>query len=145
MGLALAAGGCAVTGQLGSLFQSDSKDKARAEANGDVTGSMAAPRTVAVRSQGASSETDLLFARMAIAEVLQRGSKDASAPWENPSSGARGTVTPIAQAYTRDGTTCHDFLASYLRQDSETWWQGEACRVQRGKWEVKSLKPWTRS
>ena len=142
--LALAAGGCAVTGQLGSLFGGESKDKAPAAANQDVTGSLASPRTVAMRSTS-STETDLVFARMAIVEVFQRGSKDVSAPWENPGSGARGTVTPIASAYTRDSTTCHDFLASYLRQGSESWWQGEACREPRGKWEVRSLKPWTRS
>ena len=142
--LALNAGGCAVTGQLGSLFGGDSKDKALAQAtNRDVTGALAA-RPVALRST-ASTETDLAFARMAIVEVFQRGSKDVSAPWENLSSGARGTVTPIASAYTREGVTCHDFLASYLRQGSETWWQGEACRAPKGKWEVKSLKPWTRS
>ena len=70
---------------------------------------------------------------MAIVEVLKRGSKEISAPWENPSSGARGTVTPIASAYNRDGATCRDFLASYVRrQGSETWLQGEACRAKQG-------------
>ena len=83
----------------------------------------------------------------AIVEVLKRGSKEVSAPWENPSSGARGTVTPIASAYARDGLTCHDFLASYVRRGSpESWLQGQACRAhQRDAWEVKSLRPWTRS
>ena len=84
---------------------------------------------------------------MAIVEVLKRGSKEVSAPWENPSSGARGTVTPIASAYARDGLTCHDFLASYVRRGSpESWLQGQACRAnKREAWEVKSLRPWTRS
>ncbi len=44
-----------------------------------------------------------------------RGDKDASLPWENPETGARGTVTPLAAAYTQDGSTCRDFLASYVR------------------------------
>ena len=45
----------------------------------------------------------------------------------DPATGARGTVTPIASAYQRDGQTCRDFLASYLRrQGAETWLQGEA-------------------
>ena len=70
-----------------------------------------------------------MFARLAIVDVLKRGSKEISAPWENPSSGAHGTVTPIASAYDKDGGTCRDFLASYVRrQGSETWLQGEACR-----------------
>ena len=83
---------------------------------------------------------------MAIVEVLKRGSKELSAPWENPSSGARGTVTPIASAYNKDGTVCRDFLASYVRrQGPETWLQGEACRAKLGVWEVKNMRPWTRS
>ena len=49
------------------------------------------------------------------AEVLTRTDANASQPWENPNTGARGTVTPTASAYTQDGFTCRDFLASYVR------------------------------
>ena len=146
LGLALAGSGCAVSGPLGSLFAQKSDDARAAYASEDVTGSVASPRPVAAASTaGLPSETDLVFARMAIVEVLRRDSKGISAPWENPSSGAHGTVTPIASAYNRDGVTCHDFLASYVRQGSEAWLQGEACREKKGKWEVRSLRPWTRS
>jgi surface antigen len=137
--LALSAGGCAVTGPLGSMFATSSKSDA--QAGGEVTGTVRPVR----RAAAAPSESDLIFARTAIVEVLGRGSKDTSAPWENPNSGARGTVTPIASAYVRDGTTCHDFLASYVRQGAETWLQGEACRERKGPWEVKALRPWARS
>jgi hypothetical protein len=150
LGLAPVLGGCAVSGSLGSMFSKSNKDEAkvRAYANEDVTGSVAAPPAtpVSVSTTGLPSETDLVFARMAIVDVLTRGSKQISAPWENPSSGARGTVTPIASAYAKDGSTCRDFLASYLRrQGPETWMQGEACRAKQGAWEVKSLRPWSRS
>ena len=123
---------------------------ATALASEEVTGSTADADAAGLgrgRDRGLPSETDLVFARMAIVEVLKRGSKEVSAPWENPSSGARGTVTPIASAYARDGLTCHDFLASYVRRGSpESWLQGQACRAnKRGAWEVKSLRPWTRS
>ena len=43
-------------------------------------------------------ESDLVYARAVASDVLARGGKDASAPWENPTTGARGTVTPIASA-----------------------------------------------
>jgi surface antigen len=66
-------------------------------------------------------------------------------PWENPQTGARGTVTPIAEAYDQDGVTCHDFLASYVRNGSESWLQGEACRQGKGRWEVRHMKPWRRT
>ena len=146
--LALTVSGCAVSGPLGSMFsKSKDKDAARAYANEDVTGSVGVPAgTPVVAATSAPSETDLVFARMAIVEVLKRGSKELSAPWENPSSGARGTVTPIASAYNKDGTVCRDFLASYVRrQGPETWLQGEACRAKLGVWEVKTMRPWTRS
>ena len=90
-------------------------------------------------------EHDLAYARAAASQVLARGAKDASQPWENPATGARGTVTPIASAYTQDGQTCRDFLASYITSSAQAWLQGEACKPQKGAWEVRSLKPWKRS
>ena len=155
--LALGLNGCAVSGPLGSMFSKQSKDEATAYANEDVTGSVASPRSSpgSASTAGLPAETDLVFARLAIVDVLKRGSKEISAPWENPSSGAHGTVTPIASAYDKDGGTCRDFLASYVRrQGSETWLQGEACRAKAGgkhgagqgvSWEVKSLRLWSRS
>jgi len=90
-------------------------------------------------------DTDLAYARAAVSAVLSRGEKDTSMPWENPGTGARGTVTPIATAYTVDGQTCRDFLASFVNRGSQAWLQGEACRQQQGEWEVRTLKPWKRS
>jgi hypothetical protein len=129
LGSALSLGGCAVSG---SMFSKSSKDDARAYASEDAT--------------GLPVETDLVFARMAVVDVLTRGAKQISSPWENPGSGARGTITPIASAYDKDGATCRDFLASYVRpQGPETWMQGQACRAKQGSWEVTSLRPWSRT
>ena len=81
-----------------------------------------------------------------IGNLLNKGGKDSSVPWENPQTGARGTVTPIAAAYSQDGSTCHGFLASYERDGASSWLQGEACRATaKGKWEVRNLKPWQRT
>ena len=135
--LGLAAGGCSISGgQLDSLFGSVDKS--------DSTGSITPPPG----AKGVSElppAGDLVFARAAASDVLTRGGKDSSAPWENPRSGARGTVTPIASAYTQDGQTCRDFLASYVQGSSQSWMQGEACRQSQGSWEVRTLKPWKRS
>jgi hypothetical protein len=149
LALALGTGGCAVSGSLGGMFAKQRSDEARAYANEEVTGSVAKPAAAAAAPSALPSETDLVFTRMAVVDLLKRGGKQMSAPWENPSSGARGTVTPIASAYAKDGLTCHDFLASYVRpKGGETWMQGEACRAKAGAhagWEVKSLRPWSRS
>jgi surface antigen len=146
--LAMGSSGCAVSGNFGSMFSKQSKEEARAYAdpNDDVaTGSIGRKPGAAPLPAALPPEADLVYARAAVVEVLTRGSKDASAPWENPRSGARGTVTPIATAYAQDGNVCRDFLASYVRERAETWLQGEACRPTKGEWEVKSLRPWKRS
>jgi hypothetical protein len=91
------------------------------------------------------TESDLAFARTAASDVLSKGGKDSSQPWENPETGARGSVTPLSQAYSsEDGRTCRDFLASYVNGRSESWLQGAACKVGRGRWEIHTIKPWTR-
>jgi surface antigen len=92
-----------------------------------------------------ASESDLAATRVAVNEMLRKDGKNTSVPWENPRTGARGTITPLASAYTQDGVTCHDFLASYVRDGNASWLQGEACRGKPGSWEVRQLKPWQRS
>ena len=92
----------------------------------------------------APTEGDLAFARNAASDVLTKGDKDSSQPWENPETGARGSVTPLAEAYSSEGRTCRDFLASYVNGRSENWLQGAACQSSQGRWEIHSLKPWRR-
>ncbi len=107
----------------------------------DVTGSIT---PVSQRSEG-PSDSDLAFTRNAASDVLTRGDRNASQPWENPQTGARGSVTPLASAYTSDGQTCRDFLASFVKGESESWMEGEACKASHGRWEIRSLRPWRRS
>ncbi len=105
----------------------------------EVTGSVGA-----MKPGPAPTEADLAFARNAASDVLTKGDKDSSQPWENPETGARGSVTPLAQAYSSDGRTCRDFLASYVNGSNESWLQGEACQTAEGRWEIHTLKPWRR-
>jgi surface antigen len=88
---------------------------------------------------------DLTYAKAAVAELLGRPGRNASQPWENPGTGARGTVTATADAYTSDGFQCRDFLASYIHDGTESWLQGDACRIHQGKWTVRSLRPLKRT
>jgi len=123
---ALSISGCSY--KLDSVF---SRDTEKSETAGSLAG----------RANAAgSAEADLAFAKAAAAEALGRAG-DVSVPWENPGTGARGTVTPLASAYTQDGFVCRDFLASYVRKDSESWFQGDGCRIHQGRWEVRHLKP----
>ena len=132
--LALSARGCSFSYQLDNLFTK--KDE------GERTGALRSLPRVAAELP---AEADLAIARAAVSEVLARGGKDSSLPWENPHTGARGTITPLTSADNQDGGTCRDFLASYVKNGSESWLQGEACPAERGRWEVRSLRPWKRT
>ncbi len=123
-------GGCSMSRPDGAFAKIDVSD---------VTGSIGvAPQPAAT----APTESDLAFARNAASDVLTKGDKDSSQPWENPETGARGSVTPLAQAYSSEGRTCRDFLASYVNGRSESWLQGAACQSSQGRWEIHTLKPW---
>jgi hypothetical protein len=131
-----AVAGCSY--QLSSLLS-----KTDADTDVEKTGSIGRPAERAGRTAdaGGPAEVDLAYARAVAADALARGGKDASVPWANPHTGAGGNITPLAAAYSEGGFTCRDFLASYVRAGSEAWLQGEACRTDHGKWEVKSLTP----
>lgn len=130
--IGLGASGC-------SLSRSDAVAKMDDK---DVTGSI----TPVAMVDREPTEADLAFARNAASDVLTKGDKDSSQPWSNPETGARGSVTPLAQAYAgEDGRTCRDFLASYVNGATESWLQGAACKTGQGRWEIHTVKPWRKS
>ncbi len=111
----------------------------------DVTGSITPVSQVGPAADEGPTDSDMAFARNAASDVLTRGGKDSSQPWENPKTGARGSVTPLASSYTAAGRTCRDFLASYVKGRSEAWMQGEACKAGEGRWEIRAMRPWKQS
>jgi surface antigen len=128
----LGAGGCSFSRGDGGFAKMD---------DNEVTGSLGSGKA----RPPVPTEADLALARTAASDVLTKGDKDSSQPWENPETGARGSVTPLAQAYSSEGRTCRDFLASYVNGRSESWLQGAACQASHGRWEIHTLKPWRRS
>ena len=130
--IGLGAGGCSMSRSDGAFAKMGDRE---------VTGSLGAAQA----SAPMPTETDLAFARNAASDVLTKGDKDSSQPWENPETGARGSVTPLAKAYASEGRTCRDFLASYVNGRSESWLQGAACQSSQGRWEIHTLKPWRQS
>nr|WP_291866039.1 RT0821/Lpp0805 family surface protein [Bradyrhizobium sp.] len=128
--IGIGSGGCSLSRGDGAFAKMD---------DNEVTGSVRAAQPPM------PTETDLALARTAASDVLTKGTKDSSQPWENPETGARGSVTPLAQSYASDdGRTCRDFLASYVNGRSESWLQGAACKGGHGRWEIHTLKPWRR-
>jgi surface antigen len=127
-------------------YRMDSMFSRKHDADVESTGSI---QPAALRQQATVAaippEGDLAATRAAVSEALGKAGRDASVPWEDPATGARGTVTALSNAYSQDGTTCRDFLASYVRNGSESWLQGEACRGVQGRWEVRHMRPWRRT
>lgn len=122
--LGLPAGGCSTSFSLGALTGAE-----------EATASVRSPATPV--SFEPPADGDLAYAKSAATELFARGAKNASAAWENPRTGAHGTITPIATAGS--GSGCQDFLASYVRGAREVWYQGGACREGR-RWVVRELK-----
>ena len=130
--IGVSAGGCSFSYKLDSFLGRNKNDQPEHTAT---------VRTAPPAAAAVTRDDDLAYAKAAASEVLTRTDANASQPWENPATGARGTVTPTASAYTQDGFTCRDFLASYVREGAESWLQGDACRIHQGKWTVRSMRP----
>jgi surface antigen len=109
-----------------------------ASADAGTTGSA---DLISALSTGGISDDDLVAASTTAATLLPRGK---GGRWENPQSGARGTITPLAAVYRDNGAQCRDFLVSYVHDKAEAWMQGEACQGSDSRWDVRSLKPWRR-
>ena len=138
--LGAATSGCSLSYKLDSFMGKESEKPAH-------TGSVgpAAAVTPSASQTALPGDNDLAYAKAAAAQLLARSEKGLSQPWENPGTGARGTVTALADAYTQDGFQCRDFLASYIRDGAESWLQGDACRIHQGKWTVRTLRPLKRT
>src|SRR5262245_14653515 len=105
--------------QLGEFF-SDKKEETAVAAKDnpqDITGS--------VRKAGADEKkmnnADWTLATAALREALAKDDDGGSVPWQNPDTGARGTVTPVASAFVQEGFACRNFLASHVGGGHENW------------------------
>ena len=127
-----------------ATLDSRSEKTGKADA-GDITGSLSLQPTATAGAKGALSPIDWAIAKSALREVLGRGEAGSSQPWENPTTGARGTVTPIAAIYEKDGFPCRNFIVSGVREGRESWYEGTACRIHRGNWDVTATRPLQKS
>jgi surface antigen len=139
---AVVLGGCSFSYQLDGMF---SRERDAGVATGSIRPTAPQPDAGLEGGLGALQERDLAAARAAVSDALGKEVRNASVPWEDSATGARGTVTPLSNVYMLEGATCRDFLASYVRNGSETWLQGEACRGAQGRWDVRAMRPWQRT
>ncbi|MFN8831812.1 MAG: RT0821/Lpp0805 family surface protein [Labrys sp. (in: a-proteobacteria)] len=120
--------GCAVSTSLGPLFSKD-----------DITGSI--PPSDG-RFSTAMTDADWTAARTAVEQATADPAAGASTTWENPQTGLRGTVTPVANAFASESGTCRAFLATLVSTARTDWYQGRACHGGNGL-SVGPVEPFT--
>ncbi len=137
LAMSLAVGGCSLSGQFDSYFGGSDK----AETTGSIT-----PPPGAKPADDMPPDGDLAYARAAASEVLKRNEKNASVPWENPKSGARGTVTPIASAFNGEGGPDLPQFPGELRQRQRRGCcKAKPASTPRVPGKCAASKPWKRS
>jgi surface antigen len=130
---ALSAAGCSLP--LDSMFEKNDAAPDQIGATGSIDHGLQSA------DAGVPTEGDLAHARAAASDAIAHEANDSSTPWSNPESGAAGNITPLGKSYAQGDLRCRGFLASYTRGATQSWFQGEACRMASGKWEVKTLRP----
>jgi surface antigen len=132
--LAAPLGGCAISTQLGPIFGMGGDDS---PSTGSIT-----PRDQ--RFSNMMTDEDWTRARAAVDVALSEPPDGKPSPWENPASGLKGTVTPVASAYAADRQTCHAFVANLVESAATHWYQGRACRTpEAATWTVVETSTWT--
>jgi surface antigen len=139
MGMALFLSGCAaISIPMGGLFGDDKDEEV-------ATGSIK-PQPVAAAAPVVPTTTvpdvDWRASKSAFSQAMNRTDAGASVMWENPVTGAHGSITPLAKAGPSEhGRTCRTFLLSRVHGEDESWHQGEACLAGKAGWKVVVVRP----
>ncbi|MGL4494341.1 MAG: RT0821/Lpp0805 family surface protein [Beijerinckiaceae bacterium] len=88
------------------------------------------------------TEEDWRRARSALGVALDPQGNGASATWDNPESGLRGTFSPVGGPFVKNDQVCRAFLASAVMKSGQQWVQGSACRTSGDDWLVRDVRPW---
>lgn len=108
----------------------------------DMTGSI--PAKTPTLSNTLDRE-DWRRASAALGVALDPQGGGASVNWDNPSTSAKGSFTPVGQPYPADGKVCRAFLAEVGTKDSHEQLQGTACRDKAAEWRLIEIKPWKKA
>jgi surface antigen len=108
----------------------------------DVTGSIVKPPLKLSRRLDTE---DVRRATAAMSTALDPQGSGASVNWDNPQSGAKGSFTPVGQAYPLDGKICRAFLAELSANEATERLQGAACREKTAEWALTDVQPFKKS
>ena len=118
-------GGCALSFPIASIKPN----------NEDVTGSL---KPVAGKLP---DEEDRRRAKAALSTAVDPQGDGQAVRWENPTTGNKGSFTPVGHAYPIDGRVCRAFISVVREGGEEKTTQGTACAVSAGEWAVTERKP----
>ena len=130
--LVLLTSGCANLTPMASLTAED-------DVTGSIIGAAAPPSTPP--QFPTLGKDDWIVADAALASALDPQGVGAAVAWENPLTGARGSMTPIGAVYEADGLICRAFLAEIGGKAPAQRLQGRGCRGADARWAVSDLKP----
>ena len=69
--------------------------------------------------------------------AMEKAPTNEMAQWENPDSGAGGTVTPTKTFSTTEGTPCREFTSTVSIGGQSEQAYGTACRQADGSWKIQ--------
>ena len=104
----------------------------------DSTGSIRKPAPMLSRALDAE---DTRRAVAAMSTALDPQGSGTSVNWDNPQTGAKGSFTPVGQAYPLEGKICRAFLADLAVSETQEKLQGAACREKSAEWALMEVKP----
>ncbi|MDT3380916.1 RT0821/Lpp0805 family surface protein [Labrys portucalensis] len=131
--------GCAISTPLGPIFGS-AEDQT-------TTGSIPAQD---IRLNASMTDADWQQAKAALQAAMDPQNPGASIQWSNMTTGAHGSVTPVAETYVENKLTCRSFVAAQSDQtgglvrgsNPAQWYQGKGCRKSGTAWSIVSVQPW---
>ena len=90
-------------------------------------------------------EEDRRREKAALSTALDPQGDGATVRWENATTGAKGAITAVGQAYNSDGKVCRAFLGDLVRDALHRAVQGTACAVAAGDWQLREAKPFAKN
>ena len=82
-------------------------------------------------------ERDQMLMAQTFEFAMEKAPTNEMAQWENPDSGAGGTVTPTKTYSTTVGTPCREFTTSVSIGGQTEQAYGTACRQADGSWKIQ--------
>ena len=109
------------------------------------TGSVAEPASLTSETEAVSALSDLLsdsdvtLIGSVLATAMAEAEDGATVSWNNPETGASGSLMPLVVARADGGLLCRAFIGTLGVAEAGQKFRGEACRLDDGSWQLMSM------